>query len=699
MALSPHTVKLAGIPLKIVADPSARVPQAGYTERWVTQDATKTLASRDVPVEINRFTNGAGVLLRRDQADDGAIGWTENLISWMDVGLTLSGLRTIKGAGLGLGITDTAIVDSRPFNGDRYCITSGGCVIKFANDDPAGAVTFSPALNTFANPTTSLRAGYLCTAIEVFATATGVPALYVYAYNNAVPATRVYQFTTAGGWTESAAFTTIKISRAVAPVWWEAAGSGAGAQRLLVACTSLAGGAPSATGFVANIVRHCIYASDPMLEASYIAPIVTDPSASISRLLAFPEFAFALTPNGLWTFNEKRSMNLTPYATLGASYGGAVAALFNDGVFWGRGFGADFYDASVAFRRQDKPLQVGPSTYFQDGIPVRGQLTGAVPYEQFLVQSLYNHSNQTTYVGRAVPRDVANVDGPGPWAQYWAEHVIGPTAGVGQQVTHQVISSPTAGGSTVLAARTVNLWLFTADEPFGLGSNFNLHSAPLPTGAGPIAVQASSGTFAYTSTGRAYLTTPNWSDDLAKKFVRRIDLFGALFSAAQTAALYTRADQPPTTITDQSTWTLAGTADGTGTGNGPTYHKVQPTTLPSGRSVGLQVVLSTSSSAASPVVRSLSPRAKVARETLRSFTIYALIERNAETDNGAPDSRSPTAVVDAVTDLQDLGQQTYINEEGTSWTVLVEQGVVHDRLIIDDREYRDVLAISLSRVA
>lgn len=695
------------IALQLIHDPDRGADPTddpGYRAQWVTQDVTKTLTSRDVPDTTNRFTAGAGIIRRRDALDEGGYAWGENVFTHLENGVSLGPEHNVRSQDLGLSQTNMIITDSRPYAGDRYLITSGGCVIKVANDDPTGTISYSPALNAFGNATTSLHAGYVCTAIEVFADTAGNPSLFVYAYSSGANKTKVYKYqATTGTWTNTqedagvAEITTYRIDKAVAPVWWESSTTGTGAQRLIVSATDLSGGAPSSTGKISNVLLNCAFGSDPMEQASYVAPIRIDPQFPTQKLLAFPEFVFAVTASGVWTVNERRAMNLTPYALLGSSYAsGQVATLYHGGVFWARGYGADWYDASVAFRRQDEPMEVGPSAYFQDGIPIRGQVTGATQYGKFLIQSLYNHQNQTTYVGRAIPRSVANVDGRGPWVQYWSEYVHGPAVNVGQQVTHQVISSPTVSASSVLASRDVYLWLFMADEPFTTG-HYNLQYYKLPTGPGPISMEVSaSGAYRYTTNGKLWHTNRTWGDEIATKYVRRFDLFGQRMSTTQTVAIYTRGDgDPTTTATFPGAWTLAGPL----VGSAEAVHKIVPSSPVSAHALGLLSILTTNSATITPVLQGLSARAKVVRETYKTFTIYAQIERGAERANQTPEYRSPNAVVAAVEALQDVGQQTYVNENGDTWTVIVEQGIAHDRLILGDREYRDVLQIQMTRVA
>jgi hypothetical protein len=700
--LAPWRVSLAALPLVVVADPD-RVDADGtfgYQGTYVSEDATKDLQKRNVPVHLNRFNRGCGIITRRDADDDGHMGWAKNGITWLGNGLYPSGKRTPNtvASTLSLSTAGTAIVDSRLFNGDRYCITTKGWVIKFTGDDPSATAVFSPALNAFGSVTTSLAASFNCTAIEIFQKASGEPALYVFAYNSTAHTSRVYEYALSNAgthWVDSTTATPAdfswQIAKAVAPVWWEAQDAG-GAQRMLIAINP----APASTGRVANVIRHVPAGSDPLDATQYVTSITTDPSGAINKLLAFPQFAFALTPNGIWTFNAIRVMNVTPYWKLGASYtSGSVATLYNGGIVAARGFGADFYDAGQAYRRQDRPYEVGPTAYFQDGIPVRGQLTAMVPYEQFLIQSLYNHENKTTYIGRSAPRDVLNLSGQGTWAQYWSEHTIESSAGVGQQVTHLVASSPAVSGGTVAQQRTVNLWMFTADEPFGASSSFALQYAPLSIGSGPLALQASGGSFSFSTSSEFFLTAQNWDDDLATKFIRRFDILSYLQS--KTLALYTRADRNPATIDDSTTWTLAGssTADSAG---------LSPSTPVSGKGgIGLKVILTTDNASIGPVFRAISPLARVVKPTSEVRYLWVVLSDDYELDNGATDLRDRDAVVASLVALQDQGPQTYIDEHGVTHNVYVEQGITYRTGLIEGADgmnvARTLMRLELSEAA
>jgi hypothetical protein len=699
-ALGAWNVTLAGIPLKIIKDPTkADDPNAsaGFSGQWVTQDSTKTLERRDVPVPVNQFRRGAGFLRRRGPQDDGGLAWVENGFFHTDQGITHSGY--LQAASISLAQSSPAVVDSRSFLGARYCITTSGLGVRFPNDDPTQAAVFDPPLNTgaWANATTSFRAGYVCTAMEVFAAANGEPALYIATYNNSVPATRLYQYTASAGWAESAAFTGFRIDKLVGPVWWED-GSGAGAQRLLAATTSLSGGPPSATGFVANIIRHVALGNNPLDPAQWVTPISLAPGFGVTKLLAFPEFGYAVTPRGIYTFNATRAMNLTPYWRDGSSYtDGTVTTTYYHGIVAARGFGLDYYDARQDYRRQDESYEVGPMAGMQDGTPIRGLVTGLVQYEGALIQALYNHQNDTTYIGRSYPREKLNIDYPNPFVHYWAEQVITPSAGpVGHQVTHLAVSSPTVSSTTIQPNRPVYLWMFLSDEPYDAGSQFDLNYAPLPSGSGPLSFQASGGTsFAYNQTMKAYLTAQDWDDTLATKFIRKFDFVSNQVSSIRTLTLSTRVDQDPTTITDQSTWTAAGSAVITDAGS------IVPSPAVSGKSIGLQVITSTTSGAGqtkAPVFMGISPRAKVVRQSLKAMTLYAVCQKGQEMADGSADVRDTNDVLDAVNALQDVGAQSYVNPEGATKTVLVEQGQVFDTEYLEDGEPRVTIKIDLSEV-
>jgi hypothetical protein len=179
--LATWPVQLNGHKLEIIADP-AKVEDGtlpGYSGAWTGQTVGEAIVNGDVPIYLRQFGGGHGALERRDESDDGRYGWAEDGFTHLAQGFMPSGRRQTIGVDLGLGKTDRAVVDSRLFNGHLWCITTAGTVIRIPSADPTQTPVHDPPLNAFASATASLRAGYNCKAIEVFAKATGEAALYV----------------------------------------------------------------------------------------------------------------------------------------------------------------------------------------------------------------------------------------------------------------------------------------------------------------------------------------------------------------------------------------------------------------------------------------------------------------------------------------------------------------------------------------
>jgi hypothetical protein len=698
MPLAAWPVVLSGIPLKIVKSPNVGgsnavddpAAEVGLSGAFMTQDQATTFGRRDVVVQLNDFRRGSGFLRRRTEADEGGLAWVENGFFHTGQGITHSG--RLQSNVIALAASNPAILDSRSFAGHRWCITNGGNVVRFAAEDPTTAPVYDPPLNNFLNPTTSLHAGYLCTAIEVFQKASGEPALYVAAYNPSVPGTILYEYalSNAGNhWTTSATYFTFKIEKLVAPVWWEGA-DGVPAQRMVAAIVE-----PIATGQVANVVRHVIAGSDPLVQANWVTPTKLGTDMSVTGLLAFPEFFYALSPKGIHTVNAFRAMNVTPYWRTGSSYAdGGVSTIYYHGIVAARGYGLDYYDATQNYRRQDETFEIGPGLGAQDGTPIRGRITALCQYEGALLMALYNPESHTTYIGRAYPRERLGIQTTNPFVHYWAEQVLGASAGpVGHQVTHMIVTSPGVAGTPVLGARAVYLWLFCTDEPYNAASQWDLNYAALPVGSGPLSLQVSQGTFAYNADMRAYLTHPNWSDDLAVKYVRRFDVLSQLNGGQ--VSVYTRADGPLTSVgvigSGTSDWRLAGTSLG-----GDLTRIIPPQTV-SGRSIPMLLTSHTDTPTLAPVVESVSPRARVVRETFETVTLYVVLDQS-ETANGAADLRDPSDLFDTVTALQNGGPVAYTDEEGADHTVYVEQGCAFEKLHIGDGQFQTVLKVDLSLV-
>lgn len=680
------TVTLGGVPLTVVPDPAASDgtnDAPTETGTYATQESDLTFRKRDVPVFLRRFTRGAGVLELRDAGDDGGLAWAEDGYTHLGNGLVPSGYRFAKGAGLGLGLSGVAVIDSRIYNGDLWAITTGGYVVRIPNADPTAPFELNPALNAFGNPTTSLRAGYVCKAIEVFATAAGVSALYVSAYNAGTGQTRMYQFVAGVGWTESLAWTIHADQLAV--VYWQGR-DGVGAQRLCVVADPIT-------------VRHCPYGSDPLVEANYVTPIVVgNPAYPITKLLAAPAHLWVGKTNGWHDINEVRTANVTPYwadQPFAPNNGRLVAAIYDHYLMAARGFNSiDAYDTSAGeLGLQRLPGEMGPLSGQQDGSPIRGQLTAFAQHDGWFLMALWNPEQLTSYVGRAMSRERLGVDVPSPLVHHWAEQAIKPTAGVGQQITHMTVASPTVVATETVSSRQTNLWMFTADVPTGAGFNLNLYYAGLPVGSGPLSLTASGGTFTYNPTARFYLTAQTWLDRNATKYLRRLDLVGRDLNGGNSVAVYSRADGDPQTITDLATWTLQGTATGLA-------QSITPAAQLSGRSIALLAILTTASPYHTPpVLHELSARAAVRRETFKVTTLWVVLEQLHELVGGTPDLRLPDAVLDSLVAMQSAGYQTYVDAQNVSSTVLVEQGIRFVNQDLGDGRWRTLCRLELSQVS
>jgi hypothetical protein len=689
------TVTLGGIPLQVVPDPSSEAADdAAYSGEYLPQESSRATAKRDVPVYLSNFSRGAGFMEMRDETDAGGLAWAEDGFTHLGNGLMPSGRRTARSLSNILTKTDVAITDSRIFNGDLWAITTGGVVIRFPNADPTASPVFSPALNAFGSATNSLRAGYVCKAIEVFATrldgagafdAGGLrhPALYVTAYNASIPATRIYQFTATFGWVESAAFTSVRADKA-AVCWWEGR-DGVGAQRLHVQSADAQ-------------VRHCIYGQNPLAEASYVTPIdVGNPGTSITRLLAAPTHLWVGKTDGWHDVNEIRSANITPYWQADPTYAnGQVAMLYDQLLLAGRRFGVDAYDTRQGeLGQQRMPGECGPGLGWQDGSPVRGQITGMAQHDGAALFGLWNDENRTSYVGRAYARERLNVDVSNPLVHYWAEQVIKPTSGVGQQITHMTVAAPSVSFASTIGSLSANLWMFTADVPTGAGFTFSLYYARMPVGSGPLSLQASGGEFVFNSPARFYFTAQTWGDRNALKAVRRYDLVSRNTTDAQTIELLARADGNPATITNQGTWTSQGVHNTTAN-----VKSIIPSAVTTGNSIALQAILTTPSAFVSaPILHEISVRAAVRRETFKVRYLWVVLERDHGMVSGPADIRSPDAVFDSIASMQQLGYQTFVNEAGDSETVLLEQSLRFSRGDMGDGVWRSLMRLELSKVS
>jgi hypothetical protein len=687
--LSTFPIKLDGHQLDVIADPSkAGLPdEPGYNGEWAALTVGSDVQNGDVPVFLRHFTGGHGAIERRDESDDDRCAWAEDGFTHLAQGFMPSGRRVAVGQDLGLSKTDRAVVDSRLFNGHLWCITTAGTVIRFPNADPTQTPVHDPALNAFGSATASLRASYVCKAIEVFAKADGTAALYVSAYDGTN--TRLYQYTVAAGWTESAVLG-FRLDR-LCVTWWEDS-TGAGAARLV--------------GQVDDItIRHIIAGSDPMTAANWVTPITMgNPGYPIQRLVAAPRAVFVRKTDGIWSFNGIRSFNLTSGWSNEASLtGSGPSIIWNDKVVSARGFGMDMYDANVQERQQRRNGECGPSYGIQDGSPIYGQVSALCTQNGPLYMALWNSDNLTSYVGRAYDRLLGNENGPAfgasegipnPLRHYWSEQTIKPTSGTGQQITHMTAVAPTVAGSTSIAARTVYLWMFTIDTPTNLGFHFNCYYAPLPTGSGPISMQASGNTgFTFNPTATLFMTAQNWNDRTAIKHILLYELATQGVSATKNVEIQARPDGDPTTILDLTTWKSEAvvTQDNA---------ELVPNVATTGHLIGFKAILTTPPPYTSaPILRELSPRAKVARQVLDTRTLYIVLERDHRLSGGAIELRGPDTVYDAVSALQIAGPSPYYDEEGRVYSAVMDQGIHYTRARILGRGWRTVVRVILRLIA
>lgn len=692
--LSTLPVKLNGQRLRILADPNEAEFEdtPGYNETWVAQTADKPLVQGDVPLYIRRFTKGAGFMERRDADDDGGYAWAEDGFTHLEAGFMPSGRRVAKGAGLGLGITGVAIVDSRVFDDDLWCLTTGGVLIRIPNCDPTQTPVIDPALNAFGSATASFRSGYAAKAIEVFETrvnagtgdydagGTKVAALYVSTRHSGGD-TRIYEYVpgrAGDDWRESSVLG-FRADR-MATNWWEGLDDGVGANRLHIQADD-------------NTIRHCIAGSNPLDPASYVTPIEIGSAAHpIVRLQAAPARLYVRKTDGWYDVNEFRTGNITPYyAEAPDPVDVTAATIYDDGLYAARKFGVDRLDLRLGELVQQRiPGECGPGFKWQDGSPVVGQVTGFAQHDGYLLIPLWNAETQTSYVGRAKPREAVGVNVQNPMVHYWAEQVIKPTGGTGQQITHLKVVSTTVAAGLSAVARTTYLLMFTADNPFSAGSNFNLYYAPLPQGSGPLSMQVTGSTFTFNPQAALFMTAQQWGDRNAAKHVLRYDSDAQLVSATKTITILSRPDGDPTTILTPATWKTEGTI----TTNSGT---ITPATATTAHILGLQAILVVPSPYTSaPILRELSPRARVARELLAKRTLWVLCERNhGMQQGGTPDLRAPDVVYDAITAIQSVAPVEYIDELGRTYDVLVEQGIAAYRVRVGGGQFRTVARVAL----
>jgi hypothetical protein len=687
--LSSFTVTLGGTPLSMIADPrqQGNEDRVGYSGTFSAQDATRTLVKRDVPLFLRRLSRGAGFVKRRDAADDGGYAWTEDGITWLDNGWQPAGRR--QRAYTSSVASNAYIIDSVEFNGHLWFLTSYSQIIRIPNADPAQVPVVEPPSGLpFNGGTAGFRSGYFGESIAVFADASGTPAIYVGTYNPSTGATRVYQYTVGGGWTESGVMG-FRVS-ALATVYWTGRDA-VGALRLVAKVAD-------------STIRHVISGNDPLNPASYVTPIIVgNPAYSITRLLAYPQHLFVLKTNGIHDVNELRAPNLTDYwqetasqATVPTGYALLGGAIYDEHVYGARGFGLDRYPVRLQGDEQRIPGECGPMAFMQDGTPIRGYIMALGTHGGWLLGAVYNPDTQVTYVGRAKDRRILNVDVPNPLVWHMAETVIRPTdftapSGVFGVTYLKAVSKRSS--AVFNPPNEVYLWLCSAYATGGGPTQFTLDYVPLPTGSGPLSLQVSGGTFQAAATARLFLTAQNWDDGTAHKPILAYDLEGETVTATSTLEVRSRVDGDPRTITDQTTWKSEGTA----TANSTT---IVPATTTSGKSIQNQIVATTPSPyTAPPIFRELSPRAAIRRRTFQVRQVWFVLERDYELDYGPPDIRDPDTTFDTVTALQNADPTSYVDEQGRSYTVLVEQGTDFDRVDVGDGEWRTVMRAELTLVA
>lgn len=684
--LSSWPITLGGYPLTMVNSPDipedGPEPYPGYDGTFAPQEVTRTFVKRDAAVIHKRFSRGCGIVERRDENDDGGYAWAEDMMMWFGNGVMPSGRRVNVGTGYGLGATYTnaIVIDSVTFNGHLWAITSTGQCLRWPNSDPTQTPVADPALNAFGSATTSFRTGYLPKAIVVFSVVVATvitPCLVVSTYNSGTGATRMYSYTVAGGWTEGAADLGYRADK-MATCFWEGR-DGVGAERLHIQATD-------------TVVRHCIQGNDPTAGASYITPLtVGNGGHAIWGLLAAPAHLYPLKKNGIHDTNELRAWNLTPYWEEQANNVVFPNAklLYDDHLYAGRGYTLDRYDLRLGDGVQQRiPGTCHPMAFMQDGTPIVGWITALSQHDGWILASIYNPAKQASYVMRGKDRRILNVDIPNPIVWQGAEQAI--TSG--DVLINRMHVTPISTGATSY------LWMF-ASVGFSGVATADLYYAPLPNGSGPLSLQASSGTFSFNPTGRVYLSADTWDDRNASKGVHRIDGVGRTISATSTVQIKSRADGDPTTITDQATWTTQGTM----TAN---TASITPASALTGQSVMLQSILTTPSPYTSPpILHEISPRAHVVREALEIRYIWVLLEKDYPLQDGTPDLRDMDAVWTAIAALQNqAAAQTFVDENGVTRSVYVEQGIQFGRRQVDDEAmgapvWRTTARLELSLVA
>lgn len=684
-ALGARDITLGGIALSIIADPDSpdKEQAAGYAGQFVTQDMTQALTRDDVPIKLRRFSQGFGIVRRRDGNDDGGYAWLENGLGWLGNGLRPAGrlqvnsTNTIANGGSVLG--------SVQIGTDTYLCTPR-CLLRFANSDPSATPTIEPLAADGFHVSGGFRSGYQALSIALWQTGTGdpsgvgLPCIVVGTFNGTTGDSRMYRYIpSTDNWRESAVLgmRCYKLET----VYWTDEG-GTGAERLVIATAD-------------NILRHVIRGTDALDPTQWVTPIDVGTTVyDFKGLAATPQHIWALKQDGIWDIGPLRAANVTPYwKDRPASQTAIDAKVYGDYLYVARDFTLDRYPVSQDGIQQRVPSECAPAFGTQDGHPCRGYNTALAVHEGGLLDAVYNPDLKTTYVMRGFPKQSWKGGSENPLEWHGAEAVIEPVAGVGFQCTHLRVGSPAVAGGSALPALATYLWICVVAS--ATPGNIDIWYQPLPTSAGPVSLALNAGgSFASNPTADYILTGQDWDDDNADKYIRRSDMRSQLASATRTHALYSRTDAAdPTTITQIGTWTLEGTA----TANSA---KILPTPPTSGKTIWYRVRATTPSPyTTAPIFQSLSPRAAVVRETYEKQTLYVLLERGVDLRNGVPDVRNPDSIAASVVALSNTGYQTYIDPKGNSYTVLVGQDISFVRTHVEGRDWRWVMRLSVSKVA
>lgn len=688
-ALGTWNVSIGGVPLTILANPDdPKDDTAGYDGSFETQESTNRVERRDVPKILGaRLSRGFGFIERRSSDDDGGYAYSTNGHAHFGDGWRAAGRRqTTALASISGG---TAALDGARFIGIReygnsvYFIADLGCVIKFTNGDPTSTPVYDPALNYFSSATDSLHAGYEARAIEVFDNATGASCLYVGSFKTGTGA-RIYQRDSAGTWTS--ATLTNNVDRFAKCFWGDE--RGVGANRLHTRSDAT------------HELRHVIQGDDPMDPAKWVTPIeVGDSGSQIQQLVAAPLELIPFKTDGFYTITPFRTAPLTPYWAeskalnehAAASFGFMPARIYGNHIYAARGLGMDRYDLRVSGQIQRLGQECGPSFGTQDGHPIRGWVTALGEHDGWLLAAVWNPDNKTTYIGRAIERPPGDPH-PNPLVWHFSECTIPPVAGVGKMVTAMHVGAPTGSGAT-LASIKQYLWLcYVRSDSGGAGIGPSIDYVEMPTSGGGLSQTVSGGTYAYAASAEIIHTGQSWDDRNALKPVRRYDNVSARTSATNPLALKMRADGDPTTIDDDTSWTLEGTI----TSNS---QPVIPETVKSGRFIQVKVVSMVASPyTTAPVSYEVRVRVAVRYEVFDVRILHVVLQRNYELRGGTPDIREPDDVLDSITAFQLTADKVYVDEVNRSYRVLVEQGIRYRKQDMGDGTYKTIARVECSLV-